>query len=528
MLYRAFRYRAYLPSRYPTPPFLSSNGLGLFSKRTFITSTRKTLTLKDSQPDLVILGIGVGLAGMTIFQSKKPKSANDKFSGAVRHLVPNNFRDEEIRWLLQILQYVSFESFDFALATLAAQGSSEPSNLKTLLRVDGISLQSAPPSYLYAANTEIALPGYHFYGQGIFEGQRGPAMSEMLSAKLFPIMTPIMQAMHENMHGKDGTSLGPEEVMTYIKETFVTIDHIHVLLKLRDIYEAVKEHATSRVEEGDKDIYTVPLRTFSKKDAKDLVDAYSGSTALVALYNDLDRSLYVARTGGGRAILGRRVKDPDGYRYETRVLLAEDDPDDGHVRIFGNAPAKWPSQAVKLIHDWYLGPAPSPEDQSSEGVLQGKYTAEPTLVRFPDVQRGDFVVLGSQGLWECLDNEQVIGLVGQWLEEQGIKELVGDSPGPQREVMIPWTRRTLSEFAASSPFLKESTFSPEDLPVIYPEGYEDRTTKYKSWKAEKRFISVAKDLNVASHIARNALGGADRELAEALYQIGGDVGKQLR
>ncbi|KAJ3515478.1 hypothetical protein NLJ89_g1734 [Agrocybe chaxingu] len=496
MLYRAFRYGTYLPSRYPVPPFLGSNGLGLISKRTFITtSTRKTLTLKDTHPDLVILGIGIGLAGVSILQSKKQKSSDVKFSSAVRHLLPNNFQDEEIKWLLQVLQHVPFDNFDTALANLAAIGSSEPSNLKTLLRVEGISLQSTSPSYLSAASMEIALPGYHFHGQGIFEGQKGPAMSEMLFTKLFPVLA---SAMHVYLNEQDGNSLSPEEIMTFIKKTFVAIDHIHVLFKLRDIFEAVKDHATSRAEDGDEVIYTVPLKTFSKKDAKALADACSASTALVALYNDFDCSLYVARTGSGRAILGRRVKDPGGgtrYKYETRILLAEDDPDDGHSMI---------------------------------GFLQERYTAEPTIVRFPDVQRGDFVVLGSQGLWECLDNEQVVGLVGHWLEEQGIKEIVGDSPDTQREVIVPWTNRTLSQFAAASPFLKESTFSPEDLPVIYPEGYQDRARKYKSWKAEKRFISVARDLNVASHVARNALGGADRELAEALYQIGGDVGKQLR
>ena len=34
-------------------------------------------------------------------------------------------------------------------------------------------------------------------------------------------------------------------------------------------------------------------------------------------------------------------------------------------------------------------------------------------------EEGGFLVLASDGLWESLTNEEVVGLVGKWLEETG-------------------------------------------------------------------------------------------------------------
>jgi len=54
--------------------------------------------------------------------------------------------------------------------------------------------------------------------------------------------------------------------------------------------------------------------------------------------------------------------------------------------------------------------------------------------------RGDFLVLASDGLWESLTNEEVVGLVGKWLEERGSKEeirLMEDSEDTTVEVMLP-------------------------------------------------------------------------------------------
>ena len=72
-------------------------------------------------------------------------------------------------------------------------------------------------------------------------------------------------------------------------------------------------------------------------------------------------------------------------------------------------------------------------------------------------------------------------------------------------------------------------YGPSDLPVIFPADYNDDTEMYKYWRSEKRFISLAEDeANVARHVIRNAIGGADRGLSEALYMMEGSRRRTFR
>lgn len=64
---------------------------------------------------------------------------------------------------------------------------------------------------------------------------------------------------------------------------------------------------------------------------------------------------------------------------------------------------------------------------------------------------------------------------------------------------------------------------------MYPDGYRDNTVMYKYWRIEKRFASAPEDeSNVAKYLIRNALGGADNELSEALYMMEGSRRRRFR
>lgn len=77
--------------------------------------------------------------------------------------------------------------------------------------------------------------------------------------------------------------------------------------------------------------------------------------------------------------------------------------------------------------------------------------------------------------------------------------------------------------------LSRQPYGPSDLPVSFPEDYKDKTVMYKYWRAEKQFVSVPQDdTNVARHIIRNAVGGADRELSETLYKMEGSRRRRFR
>ncbi len=54
----------------------------------------------------------------------------------------------------------------------------------------------------------------------------------------------------------------------------------------------------------------------------------------------------------------------------------------------------------------------------------------------------------------------------------------------------------------------------DELPVVVK---EDKSVFYRYWRAQKRFMN--KDRSPAGHLARNALGGADTDLTEALLSM---------
>ncbi len=289
---------------------------------------------------------------------------------------------------------------------------------------------------------------------------------------------------------------------------------------------------------------------------RNLAGAHSGSCAIIGLYNTVDRSLRVALTGDSRAVFGRRVQTTaaDGtqvYKYAAHALSADQNaknaeeaarlsaehPDEpellkdnrvvgwGCARAFGDGSMKWSRAVQARLHTEVLGDRPRAACKTPP-----YFTAEPVITTNKDVQRGDFAVFGSDGLWDCLTNEEVVGLVGQWLEDHGWPENAQGQDGKTYEVRVPnnLKDRNASGTAPSQslpgrsgqrhlPKIPFKSYAPEDLPVVYPEGYEDQTTMYKYWRKQKRF--VIEDENVAAHLCRNAFGGYNRHLTEALVSM---------
>ena len=285
-----------------------------------------------------------------------------------------------------------------------------------------------------------------------------------------------------------------------------------------------------------------------------LSGAYSGSCVLLGIFNNVKRTFKVALTGDSRAVLGRRVAiKEDTYAYETHVLSADQNAhnpkeverleaahpgeklfENGRVlgwgisRAFGDAACKLSLEIQQRLHEEYLGDRPR-----SNCLTPPYFTAEPEITT-TTIRKGDFVVLASDGLWDCLTNEEVVGLVGGWLETRGkeVKIGKGEGIGEGEMVMVPnadkvgpsgqdprtgfgkgkgygWPEETGNEKD------KGTIWERTDLPVtsLGP----DNTPMYRWWRAKKRFVNI--DENVAVHLARNALGGADRDLTAALLLL---------
>ena len=107
-------------------------------------------------------------------------------------------------------------------------------------------------------------------------------------------------------------------------------------------------------------------------------------------------------------------------------------------------------------------------------------TAEPVITTTtisPTDMSNAFIVMGTDGLWEKLTNEEVVGLVGRFLDRKTEK------PG--------W-------------FSKPDIFNVAELPQIdgakRPNGNGKRS---REW--------VWQDRNAATHLIRNALGGGNED-----------------
>ena len=335
--------------------------------------------------------------------------------------------------------------------------------------------------------------------------------------------------------GVPDPSPSDEEIEHSIKKAFLSLDSLIV----RDMTENILNERISK-EEG--------VRLLSVANA--------GSCALLGIYNNVERTLKVAVTGDSRAVLGRRVSvKEDSYAYETHALSADQNahnPDEverlraahpgekvvenGRVlgwamsRAFGDATYKWSREVQQRLHEEYLGDSPR-----SNCLTPPYFTAEPEITT-TTIKKGDFVVLASDGLWDCLTNEEVVGLVGGWLETRGeeVKIKEGEGIGEGEMVMIPFGRVARAGHDPRTGFGKgkgygwprgsnggaseengTTVWERTDLPVTSLKP--DDTPMYKWWRATKRFVNI--DSNVAVHLTRNALGGADRDLTGALLRL---------
>ncbi|KAF5348391.1 hypothetical protein D9758_010912 [Tetrapyrgos nigripes] len=339
---------------------------------------------------------------------------------------------------------------------------------------------------------------------GLFDGHNGSATSDFLGENLIQFLQKTLArfphqcdySVNLDMYA-EASDIESDPVNDMIKQVFKEVDDA-----ITDVSEVLS--SSSRMN---------AVRT--------LRYAYSGSCALVSVFEPDTRLLRVAVTGDSRAVLGRKIKnkktadgrdmyevhvlsqDQNAYNEDEEARMNAEHPgekimDNGRVmgwgisRSFGNGAYKWPLDVQKKLHEKYLGDRPRPNVKTPP-----YFTAEPVITT-TTVQQGDFLIMASDGLWDILTNEEVVGLVGVWLENNHIAVWPGDK------------RRDYGKTV----FEDERVYDRDGLPV---EMKPDHTSMYRYWKADKRFVN--KDPSVAWHLVRNALGGADSDLCEALLSL---------
>jgi pyruvate dehydrogenase phosphatase len=267
--------------------------------------------------------------------------------------------------------------------------------------------------------------------------------------------------------------------------------------------------------------------------AEILQPALSGSCALLSFYDSRSNLLRVACTGDSRAVLGRRAQngkwtatalseDQTGSNPQEVERMRKEHPGEENVirngrvlgglepsRAFGDAVYKWSRDVAWKLRENFFGRSPSPLLKTPPYV-----TAEPIVTTTKvHPENGDFLVLATDGLWEMLTNEEVVGLVGKWIETQGQSE-------------------TNSQFDAAWNKIFGSSKTPlpvEESKTAGPDGNKT-PIRVQQWgidpDAKDRF--TVKDNNVATHLVRNALGGNNDEQVCALLTLPSPFSRRYR
>jgi pyruvate dehydrogenase phosphatase len=201
------------------------------------------------------------------------------------------------------------------------------------------------------------------------------------------------------------------------------------------------------------------------------------------------------------------------------------------TRAFGDAAYKWSIETQERIKAHFFGRTPNRRLRTPPYV-----TAEPVVTTTKvQPEQGDFLVMATDGLWEMLTNEEVVGLVGQWVEEQersGARLATGwakESRQEQKDARAnSWLKGFMSSGGGSSKGLPVE-MSQQDS-AGNGEG-QKAPIRQRQWgmdpqQASSRF--VVQDKNVATHLVRNALGGRDQDQLCALLTLPSPYSRRYR
>ncbi|KAG5455441.1 MAG: phosphatase 2C-like domain-containing protein [Olpidium bornovanus] len=243
-----------------------------------------------------------------------------------------------------------------------------------------------------------------------------------------------------------------------------------------------------------------------------LAPATSGSCALVAHLDVATQDLYVAWAGDSRAVLGRQNAtgevtavqlswDHTGRDHREIARIRAEHPGEeetavyrGRVlgnleptRSFGDARYKWDIKTSKMISGIYHN------REIPRHYLTPPYvTARPDVTHLKLTAADKFLVLATDGLYDELTNDEIVALVTGWMRKRG--KLPAGPSGP-----LETGRDPNSEYPRPS------------IPTAAP----DRKWAYV-------------DDNAATHLIRNALGGADTDTLAQVLSIPAPHSRRFR
>ncbi|RCK63117.1 [Pyruvate dehydrogenase [acetyl-transferring]]-phosphatase 1, mitochondrial [Candida viswanathii] len=335
---------------------------------------------------------------------------------------------------------------------------------------------------------------------GVFDGHGGWTTSSKLRDQLIGCVINELGTIYRPVQGEDNLRYVPNSatIDQAIKNGFLKLDH-----------EIVNTNIEKLLTEGNK-----------AKAAELLMPALSGSCALLGFYDTNSQMLKVAVTGDSRAILGsfkdnqwtvRQLSiDQTGSSPSEVARIISEHPNEPKVirngrvlgsleptRAFGDCRYKLPALIQERIYKQFFG-RPLPNQLKSPPYV----TAEPIITTTKiNPSDHDFLVMASDGLYEMLTNEEIVGLVVKWMEK-------ADMIKPRK-----------SWFGFGNADGK--------LPAVQDITNDKALKKPLQNKLGSGFL--LEDNNVSTHLIRNALSnGGSREQTSMLISIPNPVSRRYR
>lgn len=371
-------------------------------------------------------------------------------------------------------------------------------------------------------------PSSDWYFWGVYDGHSGWTTSAKLRQMLISVASRELNSTYKAaLANKVSPFPAPEAVEQALKSAFVKLD---------------KEICIDSVDKLQKN----PSKRLA---AEILAPALSGSCALLSFYDSRSKMLRVACTGDSRAVLGRRngqtgkwfatplSEDQTGSNPNEEARMRAEHPGEPNViragrvlgnlepsRAFGDAFYKWTRETQDRIKKHFFGRTPHQLLKTPPYV-----TAEPVVTSTNiEPSRGDFVVMATDGLWEMLTNEEVVGLVGQWIEHQS-----KSTSSSNTAWLTSWFK------SSASPLPVEKGGNMDKTGRISPSspkgaaGDVEKPIRQQQWSLTENGKSgherfVVEDKNAATHLVRNAMGGRDNDMVCALLTLPSPYSRRYR
>ena len=286
---------------------------------------------------------------------------------------------------------------------------------------------------------------------GVYDGHAGAACGQAISERLFEYIAIALLHQEQLAHYSHTmrTNSPMDLVSPYMFENHYSNQEMYAIyrnslqkfvvetLTMSDLDDAsgqVADAMKTAFTQLDRDICTEAIPVGSHTDDDTLAVALSGACACVAHVDGVH--LHVANTGDTRAVLGQLQEDGSwkaiplstDHNAENKAeveRLQMSHPQSEHnfllrngrllgqlipLRAFGDIRYKWELSKLKQVLSGI-------DSNYVIKTIPSNYHTPPYLTAEPEVtyhrlsKRDRFLVLGTDGLWETLSNEEVVNLV---------------------------------------------------------------------------------------------------------------------